>query len=68
MWVAADTVAIDGNFATVGAEQVSGAIIGGIRTLGTPIYADNDTAIANGLIVGDNYRTSTGVGVKMEVY
>jgi len=66
MWVAADTVAIDGNFAAVGAEQVSGAIIGGIRTLGTPIYADNDTAIANGLIVGDNYRTSTGV--KMEVY
>ena len=66
MWVAADTVAIDGNFAAVGAEQVSGAIIGGIRTLGTPIYADNDTAIANGLIVGDNYRTPTGV--KMEVY
>ena len=66
MWVAADTVAIDGNFAAVGAEQVSGAIIGDIRTLGTPIYADNDTAIANGLIVGDNYRTSTGV--KMEVY
>ena len=66
LWVDTDTVDIDGNFAVADAEQVSGAIIGGIRTLGTPIYADNDTAIANGLIVGDNYRTPTGV--KMEVY
>lgn len=30
MWVTADTTAIDGNFATVGSEQVAGSPVGGI--------------------------------------
>jgi len=39
---------------------------GNYRRIGTPIYADNATALANGLIPGMEYRTSTGI--KMEVY
>jgi hypothetical protein len=34
---------------------------GNIRQPGLPVYADNATAIAGGLVAGEPYRTSTGV-------
>ncbi len=61
LWVSSDTVAIDGDFAAEGSEQVAGATIGGMRTLGIPTYADNATATAGGLEVGDEYQTAAGV-------
>ena len=39
---------------------------GKINTQGTPVFSDNASALSGGLVVGDNYRTATGV--KMEVY
>jgi len=39
---------------------------GNYTRIGTPIYADNTAALAGGLKVGMEYRTSTGI--KMEVY
>lgn len=39
---------------------------GNYKRIGTPVYADNTAALAGGLTVGMEYRTSTGV--KMEVY
>jgi hypothetical protein len=39
---------------------------GNYTRIGTPIFADNASAIAGGLLVGMEYRTSTGI--KMEVF
>jgi hypothetical protein len=39
---------------------------GYLKRIGTPVYADNTTALAGGLTAGMEYRTSTGI--KMEVY
>lgn len=42
------------------------AINDGVKEASLPVYADNTTAKAGGLIAGDPYRTSTGV--RMVVY
>lgn len=39
---------------------------GNYKRIGTPVYADNASALAGGLTAGMEYRTATGV--KMEVY
>ena len=39
---------------------------GNYTRIGTPVYADNASALAGGLIDGMEYRTATGI--KMEVY
>jgi hypothetical protein len=39
---------------------------GNYKRIGTPIYADNASALAGGLTAGMEYRTATGI--KMEVY
>ncbi len=39
---------------------------GNYKRIGTPVYADNASALAGGLTAGMEYRTATGI--KMEVY
>ena len=63
MWVADDTVALDGNFAAGGNEVVSGDYVGGTKCLGLTTYADNAAALEGGLSAGDMYRTATGVSM-----
>lgn len=50
------------NTATLGNTDIVKTVLRGtINTTSMPVYADNAAATAGGLLVGDQYRTSTGV-------